>query len=110
MKKLLCVFAVFVFLPCSVPAAEGTDMAKPFQIAKSYKFSQMEKQDFYSQKHLLNNRQDAEGASSRGNIVPRTCPAGEYRKGGGACVPFCTGISCTNGGRPTPVAGGCCCQ
>ena len=116
MKKLFCIFALFVFLPCSVPAADGaTDTEKTFQIAKAYKLFSFEKQDFYGRDRLLNNRPDrtddeeAGGGGTSDNKSVRTCPAGKYRKNGGACVSFCSGIQCTTG-SPSDIAGGCCCQ
>ena len=109
MKKLLLfIIAVSVFSPCSVPAADGADT--PFQIAKSYKLMKFEKQDFYGKDRLLNNRPDGTGeigGSTEKSV--RSCPAGKYRKSGGTCVSFCSGIRCTTG-TPTVVAGGCCCQ
>ena len=109
MKKLFCIFAVFVFLPCSVPAAEDTDMIKPFQIAKSYKYGQMEKQDFYSERQILNNKYEkTESEIQKRGASLRSCPAGKYKKNE-SCVPYCDGISCT-AGNPVNTKNGCCCQ
>ncbi|MBR4126862.1 MAG: hypothetical protein IKR09_04745 [Alphaproteobacteria bacterium] len=111
MKKLFCILALFVFLPCSVPAANDTDTVKPFQIVKSYKFGHFERQDFYAADRLLNNNPDRENEYSGSSIDKvRTCPSGKYRKNGGSCVPYCQGLTCTKGTQPTPMPYGCCCH
>ncbi|MBR4127071.1 MAG: hypothetical protein IKR09_05825 [Alphaproteobacteria bacterium] len=115
MKKIFCIFAAFVFLPCSVSSADGIDMGKPFLIAKACKMGQISKQDYYSGKRVLNN--SGCGGSVNGlnpEPVPQgcinTCPSGKYRKSlGTPCIGYCTGISCTSGGHPTPMGDRCYC-
>lgn len=120
MKKLFCVFALFVFLPCSVSSADGIDTGKPFLIAKACKVGQISKQDYYSNDRVLNNSGcGGSGSGSEAKLLSlSTCPAGQYRKGGpgNPCVDLCTGITCSDGNTPVNCKktglcflNGCCC-
>lgn len=107
MKKLFCLLILFSFLPFSVSAANDADEIKPFQIAKTQRLVRKEKDGgFFSHNYLLKQ-------SEKRFDNARFCPFGFYKKDGkGECIPYCSGISCTNGNQPqlAPNGEGCCCN
>ena len=107
MKKLFCFLFAFAFLPCSVSAANDTDEIKPFQIAKTQRLVRKNADGIFFKDNYLSKQSEGQFNNAR------SCPSGFYKKGGkGECIPYCSGISCTNGKQPQLASNGegCCCN